>query len=285
MNGTVAIVTDTNSGISPQEAQALGIRLIPMPVIASGSTCYEGLTITQDQFFRMLDQGTPLNTSQPPPGALIECWEELLKDHGEIVCLPMSSGLSGSCGAAAMLAEKYDGRVHVVDNHRVSVTLRQSVLEARHMALQGKSGGEIAEYLERDGMESSIYVAVNTLEFLKRSGRVTAAGAAIGAVLGIKPVLQIQGGKLDAYKKARGMKAAMQVMIAGVDQDIRVRFPGQRLMIRGAYAGSREDGEVWRGALQAAFPQVEVGMDPLPLSIACHTGGGALGVGVAKDIL
>lgn len=196
----------------------------------------------------------------------------------------MSSGLSGSCQTAAMLAEEYDGSVHVVDNHRISVTLRQSVLEAKYLADQGKTAQEIVAYLEQDGLEASIYVAVNTLEYLKKSGCVTAAGAAIGTILNLKPVLQVQGGKLDAYRKARGMRLAMQTMIDGLKQDQTGRFAGQKLTIRAAYSGDAEAGAAWQAELQKAFPEMTIGLDPLPISISCHTGDGALGTGIMKDI-
>lgn len=285
MEQKIAIVTDTNSGISPSQAEELGVYLVPMPVIIDGTTYFENESISQKEFFRRLAQGADVSTSQPAPGTLLERWEPLLERYREIVYLPMSSGLSASCQSAQMLAREYNGRVHVVDNRRISVTLRQSVLEAKHMAGRGKSAGEIADYLERDGLEASIYIAVNTLEYLKRSGRVTPAGAAVATVLNLKPVLQIQGGKLDAFKKARGMKAAMQAIIEGLKQDRDVRFAGQKLTIRAAYSGDPENGELWRAELQKAFPEFTIEKDPLPLSIACHVGDGALGVGIMKDIL
>lgn len=285
MEQKIAIVTDTNSGISPSQAEELGVYLVPMPVIIDGTTYFENESISQKEFFLRLGQGADVSTSQPAPGTLLERWEPLLERYGEIVYLPMSSGLSASCQSAQMLAREYNGRVHVVDNRRISVTLRQSVLEAKHMAGRGKSAGEIADYLERDGLEASIYIAVNTLEYLKRSGRVTPAGAAVATVLNLKPVLQIQGGKLDAFKKARGMKAAMQAIIEGLKQDRDVRFAGQKLTIRAAYSGDPENGELWRAELQKAFPEFTIEKDPLPLSIACHVGDGALGVGIMKDIL
>lgn len=285
MKEKIVIVTDTNSGISPAQAEEYGVYLVAMPVIIDGTTYFENESICQKDFFERLHQGADVSTSQPAPGALVERWEPLLERYEEIIYLPMSSGLSASCQSALMLAQDYGGRVHVVDNHRISVTLRQSVLEAKLMADQGKNADEIVEYLERDGLESSIYIAVNTLEYLKRSGRVTAAGAAIATVLNLKPVLQIQGGKLDAYKKARGMKAAMQAIIEGLKQDRDVRFAGQKLTIRAAYSGDPENGEVWRAELQKAFPEFRIEKDPLPISIACHVGDGALGVGIMKDIL
>ena len=197
----------------------------------------------------------------------------------------MSSGLSGGCHTASMLAEEYDGRIHVVDNHRISVTLRQSVLEAKCLACRGKNPQEIVTRLEKEGLESSIYVAVNTLEYLKKSGRVTAAGAAVGTILNIKPVLQIQGGKLDAYKRARGMHQAMQMMIDGLKYDQAHRFSGKKMVIRAAYSGDAEAGAIWQAELQTAFPGMSIGLDPLPISISCHTGDGALGVGIMKEIL
>lgn len=215
---------------------------------------------------------------------LMDCWEKLLEHYDEIIYLPMSSGLSGGCQTATMLAEEYGGSVNVVDNHRISVTLRQSVLEAKHLADQGITAREIVEYLEQDGLEASIYVAVNTLEYLKRSGRVTAAGAAIGTILNLKPVLQIQGGKLDAFRKARGMRQAMQAMIDGLKEDQAERFSGQKLTIRAAYSGDAEAGAAWQAELQKAFPEMTIGLDPLPISISCHTGEGALGVGMMKDV-
>ncbi len=226
-----------------------------------------------------------ISTTQPSPADLMDLWEEILKTHDEVVHIPMSSGLSGSHETAAGFAREFNGRVHVVDNHRISVTMRQSVLEALQMTKDGKTGAEIKAYLEKDGLESSIYIAVNTLEYLKKGGRVTAAGAAIGTVLNIKPVLQIQGGKLDAYKKVRGMKAAIKAIIDGLKEDETVRFKGQKLLIRAAYSGDDSVGEMWQAELQKAFPDYKIEKDPLPLSIACHTGADALGVGIMKDII
>ena len=284
MEETIAIVTDTNSGLSAEQASQYGIHLVAMPVIVDGETYFENESIFQEEFFQRLRNGACVSTSQPAPGALMDCWEGLLERCEDIIYLPMSSGLSSSCSSAAMLAQEYDGRVHVVDNHRISVTLRQSVLEARYMVCQGKTVPEIVAYLEKDGLESSIYVAVNTLEYLKKSGRVTVAGAAIGTILNIKPVLQIQGGKLDAYKKVRGMRPAMQAMIDGLKQDQLCRFAEQKLTVRAAYSGDAEAGAAWQAELQKAFPEYDVGLDPLPISISCHTGDGALGVGMMKDI-
>lgn len=284
MDEKIAVLTDTNSGINPDQAARYGIHLVSMPVIIDDETYFENESIFQDEFFQRLREGACVSTSQPAPGALMDCWEGLLRRYDEIIYLPMSSGLSGSFQTAAMLAEEYDGSVHVVDNHRISVTLHQSVLEAKHLASQGKTAQEIAAYLEQDGLEASIYVAVNTLEYLKKSGRVTAAGAAVGTILNIKPVLQIQGGKLDAYKRARGMHQAMQMMIDGLKYDQAHRFAGKKMVIRAAYSGDAEAGAIWQAELQTAFPGMSIGLDPLPISISCHTGDGALGAGIMKDI-
>ena len=284
MDEKIAILTDTNSGISPDQADRYGIHLVSMPVIIDDKTYFENESIFQDEFFQRLREGACVSTSQPAPGVLMDCWEGLLERYEEIVYLPMSSGLSGGCQTAAMLAAEYGGSVHVVDNHRISVTLRQSVLEAKHLASQGKTAQEIAAYLEQDGLEASIYVAVNTLEYLKKSGRVTAAGAAVGTILNIKPVLQIQGGKLDAYKRARGMHQAMQMMIDGLKYDQAHRFAGKKTVIRAAYSGDAEAGAIWQAELQTAFPGMSIGLDPLPISISCHTGDGALGAGIMQDI-
>lgn len=285
MSHSVAVMTDTNSGLTPEQAKELGIYLLPMPILIDGKEYYEHQSITPKEFYEKMRNKADISTAQPSPADLIELWEEILKTHDEIVHIPMSSGLSGSCATAAGFAREFNGRVYVVDNHRISVTMRQSVLEALQMAKDGKTAAEIKDYLEKDGLESSIYIAVNTLEYLKKGGRVTAAGAAIGTVLNIKPVLQIQGGKLDAYKKVRGMKAAMKAIIDGLKQDETVRFKGQKLLIRAAYSGDDSVGDMWQAELQKAFPQYQIGKDPLPLSIACHTGADALGVGIMKDMI
>lgn len=283
MKENIAVLTDTNSGISPELAKALGIYLVPMPVIIDRESYFEGISISQDEFFRRLGLSAQVSSSQPAPGVLLDCWESLLESYEKVVYLPMSSGLSGACGTATMLAQEHDGRVLVVDDRRISVTLRQSVLKAKRMADLGCDAAQIVAQLEEDGPQSAIYIAVNTLELLKRSGRVTAAGAALSTVLNIKPVLQIQGSKLDAFKVSRGMKQAMQTMTAALKQDQSTRFAGERIGIRAAYSGDKKAGVSWQSVLQEAFPELDIGLDPLPLSIACHTGYGALGVGIMKE--
>lgn len=278
----VAIVTDTNCGLRPEEAADMGIHLIPMSVILDGKTYFEYVSISPEEFFERLKNGAQVSTSQPAPGTLLECWNALLRIYEEVVYIPMSSGLSGSCHTAAMLAQDYPGQVWVADIRRISVTQRQAALEAVALARQGKYAPEITAHLEREMNHSDIFIAVNTLELLKKSGRVTAAGAALGSILSLKPVLRIQGGKLDAYRKVRGMGAAMQAMIEGLQSD-QEPFGYPNVMLRAAYAGDRQAGERWQQTLQAAFPKCAVGLDPLPLSICYHVGYGALGVGIAKD--
>lgn len=285
MADKIAILTDTNSGINEQMQKKLGVFAVPMPVIIDGKDYFEGVSITQEEFYQRLRHGANVSTSQPAPGQLIEKWDGLLEEYDEVVYIPMSGGLSSSVKTARALAGGYRGKVHVVDNRRVSVTLRQAVLEAKELADAGESAESIAKHLERDGRNASIYLAVNTLEFVKRSGRVTAAAAAISSIINIKPVLQIQGEKLDAYDRVRGMSGAMDVMISGLQKDRADRFADQRVTIRASYAGDEVRGELWRKKLQGEFPNLSIEKDPLSISIACHTGEGALGVGIMRDIL
>lgn len=278
----IAVMTDTNSGIIPEDAAKYGIFLMKMPFIVNGEEHLEYTDMTYSEFFEKLSAGAEVSTSQPAPGALIEMWDEILKDYDELIYFPMSGGLSGTCATAKALALDYDDRVFVVDNKRISVTMRESVFDALYLIGEDMTAKEITEYLENEGMHSSIYVAVNTLEYLKKSGRVTAAGAAIGTLLGIKPVLQIHGGKLDAFKKVRGMKAAMDAMLEGIENDVEDRFSDDNIHIRAAYSGDKEVGIIWRDAVAERFPDYDIGLDALPISISCHTGPGALGIGVTR---
>lgn len=279
-----AVVTDSNSGITKREAESMGIFLLPMPVILDGKTYYEGIDLGEDQFYKSLTGGRDVSTSQPSPGDVVDLWRQILeKGYDQIIHIPMSSGLSSSCGTALSLAEDFEGKVEVADNHRISVTMRISVLEALRMAQRGLSALEIKTELEKRAYNSSIYLTVDTLEFLKKGGRVTAAGAALGAVFNIKPVLSIQGGKLDAFAKTRGLKKARHMIVDALLQDVESRFPGiHKKYIRVGAAGSgltdQEAGE-WKAMLQEAFPGVKVYYDPLSYSIACHTGPGAYGAG------
>lgn len=273
-----AIVTDTNSALLP--GNPYGIHLVPMPVILDGECYFENSSITQDAFFTALKNGAEISTSQPSPGTLAECWETLLEEYSDLVYIPMSAGLSGEFQTAAGLAKGYDGRVFVADTRRISVTQRQAALDAARLARLGTPAREIHAFLERDGRNSDIFVAVNTLELLKKSGRVTPAGAALGSILSIKPVLRIQDGKLDAYRKVRGMRTAMQTMLEGLREDCAAL--GGKMTIRAAYSGDRASGLCWQETLQATFPECPIGLDPLPLSVCCHVGYGALGVGIVK---
>ncbi|MGN0451373.1 MAG: DegV family protein [Acutalibacteraceae bacterium] len=276
-----AIMTDTNSGITPEVAKENGIFLLKMPFAVNGKEYIEYGEMSYGEFFEVLDSGAEVSTSQPSPAALTDMWDEILKTYESVVYFPMSSGLSGTCETARALASDYDGRVLVVDNKRISVTLYTSVFNAVKQANDGLSAEKIADYAEKDAGEQSIYVSVNTLEHLKKSGRVTAAGAAIGTLLGIKPVLQIQGGKLDAYKKVRGMKAAIEAMLDGIENDRNTRFAGKRITVRAAYSGDIEVGKEWQAQVSERFPDLEIGLDALPISISCHVGGGALGIGIS----
>lgn len=282
--GRIAIVTDSNSGITREEAAALGTYVVPMPFFIDGGLYYEGITLTTQEFYKRMAAGSEISTSQPTPGAVLELWDELLETNDEVVYIPMSSGLSGSCATATALAEDYDGRVHVVDNQRISATQRQSVIDALNMARDGLSGAQITEVLLRERLEASIYITVDTLQYLKKGGRITAAAAALGTVLGIKPVLQIQGDKLDAFSMAHGLKAAKRQMLDAVERDLEKRFSGKRgVMVAAAYTCSEAEAEVWSDEIRARFGERYCGyIAPLSLSVACHTGPGAVAMGCVK---
>ncbi len=276
----IAIVTDSNSGIKPAEAEEMGVSVLPMPFYIDGKLYFEDITLTQEEFYRQLERDADISTSQPALGDVTALWDKLLADYDEIVHIPMSSGLSSSCQSARMLAGDYGGRVQVVNNQRISVTQRQSVCDALTLAGQGWSAARIREELERRKFESSIYICLETLRYLKKGGRITPAAAAIGAVLGLKPVLQIQGEKLDAYAKVRGKKAARRTIIDALRKDLDGRFAKEwaegRVRLEIAYSGNPEEAEDWKRELMEAFPGQEFQMDPLSLSISCHIGLGAL---------
>ena len=278
----IAIVTDSNSGITQKEGKELGISVIPMPFYINDELYFEDITLTQEEFYQKLDEDADIKTSQPAPGDVLDLWEKLLEDHDEIVHIAMSSGLSSSCATAEMLADDYDGKVQVVDNQRISVTQRQSVADAMKLAEEGKSAKEIKDILEADKLDSGIFIMVDTLKYLKKGGRVTSAGAAIGTVLGIKPVLQIHGEKLDAFAKTRGVKQAKKKMIAAVRKELEERFPdgdfAKHAYLQSAYTKDKEAALKWKEELMAEFPEMEFHQDPLSLSVACHIGAGALAV-------
>lgn len=283
----VAVLTDTNSGITVEEGKKNGIFVIPMPVIINDGDFLEGVNIANSGLYEHMEQGNNVSTSQPAPGIVMDTWDSILQDgYDEIVYIPMSSGLSNSCHNAIQLSLDYDGKVHVADNHRISVTLRESVFDAKHFADCGFSGAEIKEKLECHAYDSSIYIAVNTLEYLKKSGRVTSTAAAIATVLNVKPVLTIQGGKLDSFAKVRGMKQSEKKMIEAIRHDVETRFadiPASQLRL--GTAGTFEndaDAQSWRDAVQEAFPQFDVYYSPLSCSIACHVGINAAGIGISR---
>ena len=273
----IAIATDTNSGITAPEGEKLGVFVLAMPVNLEETIHYEGLDITSEQLYDAMRQHREVSTSQPSPGQLMELWDGILaKGYDEIVYIPMSSGLSGSCQSAALFARDYDGKVQVVDNHRISVTQRESVISALRLAEQGYDAGQIREFLEKHAYDASIYITVDSMEYLKKGGRVTPAAATLATVLNLKPVLTIQGDKLDAFAKVRGMKLAESKMIDALHQDRAERFrdvPESRLLIE--TAGTLENealAESWRLQVQAEFPFAKVSYANLPCSIACHVG-------------
>lgn len=285
--GRIAIMTDSNSGITQSEAKELGITVLPMPFMIEGKTYYEEISLSQTEFYSMLGEGVDISTSMPAVGDTIDVWNRLLEEHDEVVYLPMSSGLSGSCHAAVMLAEDFDGKVQVVDNHRISVTLRQAVLDAMTLRDRGLSAVEIKNYLETVKGESSIYIMVDTMHYLKKGGRVTPAAAALGTLLRIKPVLSIQGEKLDLFAKARTVKNAKSIMIDQMKKDFQERFQspdGEKMHLELAYTYDKEAAEEWKKEVEEAFPGCEIQMDPLSLSVSCHIGPGALAIACSKRI-
>lgn len=286
MINRIAIATDSNSGITEEQAREYGVTVLPMPFYINDELYYEGVTLSQKEFYEFLESNANVNTSQPSPGNVMKVWDELLKDNDYVIYIPMSSGLSGSCEVATMLAEDYEGKVVVINNRRISVTQLQAVKDAITLRKQGKSAAEIKKILEDRQYEASIYVTPNTLEYLKKGGRLTPAVASFAALLNIKPVLQIQGEKLDAFRKVRGIKQARKAMRDAVQDDLSKRFADiPKMRIYAAYAGDEEAGEVWRSELQEAFPDFTIELYPLSLSVSCHIGPGALGIGVVEEIL
>ena len=279
-----AIATDSNSGISQEMAKRLGISVIPMPFTIDDQLYFEDVTLTQEQFYEKLQSDCTITTSQPAPGDVMDLWDSLLTEYDEVVYIPMSSGLSNSCETALMLAEDYDGKVFVVNNQRISVTQKRSVLDAIELAKQGRSGAEIRDFLEETKLESSIYITVDTLKYLKQGGRVTPAAAAIGTILNIKPVLQIQGEKLDSFAKARGFRQAKKIMLDAVEKDMRERFAGQKVHLQAAYTCSEADALEWKQEIEERFPGYQVDPDKLTLSIACHIGPGAIAIACTKAL-
>ena len=284
-----AVMTDTNSGIMKAEADSMGIFLIPMPVIIDDETHYEGIDLTEDSFYGSLTGGQNVSTSQPSPGDLMDLWDDILEQgYDEIIHIPMSSGLSASCSTAISLSDDYDGKVQVVNNQRISVTMRQSVIDAKALADKGMNAGEIKNILEKHKMDSSIYITLETLKYLKKGGRITPAAAAIGTMLKLNPVLQIQGEKLDAFAKARGKASAKKIMLKAMKDDCENRFKDYaaeaKLHMEVAYTGNEEEAKEWAEAVKEAFPEYDFHMDPLSLSVACHIGYGSLAIAVSAYV-
>lgn len=282
----VAIMTDTNSGISVEEGRQLGVAVIPMPVLIDGETYYEGVTLTHDDFYRFQRSGRAVSTSQPAPGDVMALWNRLLEEYDEVVYIPMSSGLSASCQTAACLAEEYGGKVEVVNNHRISVPQRNSVMDALILAEAGCRAAEIRAELERMAFDSMIYIGVDTLEYLKRGGRITPAAAAMGTILHLKPLLKIEGERLDAYATVRGVKACKQRLVDAMKRSVEEfhRQPGPICVGAAGTFLTEEEGEAWVALAAETFPGEEIRYDPLALSIGCHTGPGAFGMAVSRRI-
>lgn len=282
----VAIVTDSNSGITQKRGEELGIYVLPMPFFIDGELYLEDITLSQEQFYEKLGADSEISTSQPSPGDVMDLWDKLLEDYDEIVCIPMSSGLSSTCETALSLAQDYDEKVQVVNNQRISVTQEQSVYDAIKLRDEGKSAAEIRQVLEKEKMQASIYITVDTLKYLKKGGRITPAAAAIGTVLNLKPVLQIQGEKLDAFAKVRGWKAAKKTMLNAIEKDLTDRFADvkDQMVLGMAYTCSKEEADEWKKEIQTRFPDYELVEGPLSLSIACHIGPGAMAITCMKRV-
>ena len=281
----IGIVTDSNSGITQDQAEKLGVYVIPMPFMIDGKTYYEDIDLTQEQFYEKLRAGADISTSQPSPEAVTGLWDRLLGEYDQLVHIPMSSGLSGSCQTAMMLAGDYEGKVFVVNNHRISVTERQSALDAKMLAEKGLSGEEIQKILYDTRYDSSIYITVDTLKYLKKGGRITPAAAALGTLLKIKPVLTIQGEKLDAFAKARTMKQARGIMLTALKKDLEERCGDgdcRHTYLQIAHTANGEAAEELKEELNRLYPGAPVHVDPLSLSIACHIGPGSLAVACTK---
>ena len=289
---TVAIMTDNQSGIFPEEGKKLGVYILRMPFFLDGKQYYENETITAQEFFDRMEHNPDMefSTSMPPAGEVLSMWKEALKTHDEVVYIPMSSGLSSSCETATLLAQQFDGKVQVVNNQRISLTQRQSVYDAMTLRDQGKSAKEIKDILEAEKFNSSIYIMVGSLDYLKRGGRVTPAAALLGGLLRIRPILQIQGEKLDAFAKARSLKAAKKIMFDALHKDLDGRFKPfvdkKEMEVYISYThGQPEQVKQWFEEVKTEFSDFNVTQDHLSLSISCHTGPGCLGIGCARKVV
>lgn len=287
MSRTVAVVTDSNSGITQSQAKEMGIFVLPMPFMINEETFFEDITLTQEEFYHRLEDGADVMTSQPSPETVINLWKKVLTEYEEIVYIPMSSGLSGSCQSAIMLSQDFGGKVQVVNNQRISVTQRQSVLDALLLAEKGMSAVEIKDFLEKDKFNSSIYIMLDTLYYLKKGGRITPAAAAIGTILKLKPVLTIQGDKLDAFAKARTANQGKNIMINAIRNDMENRLGGatpENIWLEVAYTKDKESMQQFIAELKEEFPGFDITANPLSLSVACHIGPGSLAVACCKKV-
>ena len=283
----IAIVTDSNSGITQTQAKEMGLYVLPMPFMINNEIFFEDITLSQNEFYVRLAEGADVVTSQPTPDSVMKLWNSLLKEYDEIVHIPMSSGLSGSCESAVMLSQDYNGKVQVVNNQRISVTQRQSALDALELAERGMDAKQIKDFLEEDKFNSSIYIMLDTLYYLKKGGRITPAAAALGTILKLKPVLQIQGDKLDAFAKARTVSQGKTIMINAIRADMEKRFGGadkDNIRLQIAYSYDLEAAAQLKEEVQEHFPGFDIHIDPLSLSVACHIGPGALAVACCKKI-
>ena len=280
----VAIVTDSNSGITQERGKELGIFVLPMPFTIDDQTYYEDINLTQEEFFEKQISGAEIFTSQPVVGNVKELWDQILKDYDEIVHIPMSSGLSGSCQTAMMLAQEYDNRVFVVDSQRISVTQKYDVIDAKRLADQGKSGQEICDILTENKLNASIYITVNTLDYLKKGGRITPAAALLGGMLKIKPILQIQGEKLDSFAKTRTMARGTKIMKEAIAKDIKERFDDDyhNVHICVAYTYDEAPALELKKELEELYPGENIICDPLSLSVSCHIGPHSLAIAICK---
>ncbi|MFP3155541.1 DegV family protein [Lachnospiraceae bacterium ZAX-1] len=283
----IVVVTDSNSGITQQQAKEYGIRVLPMPFFINGETFFEDIDLTQEQFYERLAGGADISTSMPSVVSVTELWDELLKDYDQIVHIPMSSGLSGACETAIMCAREYNGKVAVVDNKRISVTQKQSVFDAQELVKQDMEVAKVKAYLEQVKYDSSIYIMLDTLFYLKKGGRITPAAAALGTLLKLKPVLQIHGEKLDAFAKARTVKQAKGIMMNAIQSDFEKKFDdpsGEHMWIEIAYTYNKAAALELKDELLLAYPNHDIMLDPLSLSVACHIGPGALAIACSKRI-
>lgn len=282
--GKIAIVTDSNSGIQDKDIEGLDIFVVPMPFELDGELYMESESLDKEELYKLFKDGVDVSTSQPSPGYICELWDKLLEEYEEILYIPMSSALSSTCQTGFVLAQDYDNKVQVVDNKRISVILKESVYDALYLSHQGKSAKEIKETLEEHQGDGSIYLMVDTLTYLKKGGRITSGAAALGAVLNLKPILQIQGGKLDAYAKARGIKQARKILLDALEKDLKERFAGEKMTLYAAHSCTQEDAELWKVVVQERFPDCVIELWDLSMSITCHVGPGVLAVATAKSL-